>query len=343
MSYWQNKQVLVTGGAGFIGSHVVRRLVGEGSNVTVVDSLQSGKWENVQEAIADLENTAITICSEKTDRRSVLQVQCIEADVRNGQAMRNIVRDIRPDVVMHLAANASVPGSVADPAYDYASNASGTFNLLEAVRMECPKARVVVASSAAVYGEPAYFPITESSELAPISPYGASKLVAEVEAGMFHKVYNIQVVIARLFNTYGPGMPRFVILDFLKKLQADPTHLEILGSGTQLRDFNYVEDTVEGLLLLAERGVAGEAYNIATGKSHSVTELANILIGILGLTDKTRLSFTGESWRGDAQRWEVDNSKIASLGYSPKVTLASGVAKVAEWYSVMSRNGEAGS
>jgi UDP-glucose 4-epimerase len=313
MAFWKNKPVWATGGAGFIGAHVVRRLVGEAASVTVVDNLQSGKWE---------------------DLGSVRQsVQCIEADVRNAKAMRDVMRDSRPDVVLHLAANASVPGSVNDPAYDFESNTGGTFNVLDAVRLESSGARVVTVSSAAVYGEPKHFPITEQSELAPISPYGASKLAAEVEARMFRDVYKVPVVIARLFNTYGSGMPRFVILDFLKKLQRDSSRLEILGSGKQVRDFNFVEDTVQGLLVLAEKGISGEAYNIASGASHSVTELAHILIEHLGLKGKTSLAFTGESWAGDAQYWEVDIAKIKVLGYRPQVSLPEGVALVADWFN----------
>lgn len=335
MTFWNKKNVLVTGGAGFIGSHLVRRLVNEGASVTVVDNLQSGTWANVQEAIAYLANSSVHLCSDITDRRSVLQVQCIKVDVRDAAAVREVVRVVLPDVVLHLAANASVPGSVNDPAYDFETNAGGTFNVLEAVRLEKPDTRVVAVSSAAVYGEPKSFPISEQSELAPISPYGASKLAAEVESRMFHEVYKIPVVIARFFNTYGPGMPRFVILDFLRKLKKDPSQLEILGSGKQVRDFNFVDDTIQGVLVVAERGIPGEAYNIASGKSYSVTELAHTLFEIMGLAGKTTLSFTGESWAGDAQRWEVDISKVKRLGYEPHVALREGSAAVVEWFKTI--------
>lgn len=343
MGYWNDKRVLVTGGVGFIGVHVVRRLVREGAGVTVVDNLQSGKWEDLAAGIGckvkgvKWKVGGIDCTCNLSPFTSSPSLACIEADVRDAVAIRDIVKVTRPDVVLHLAANASVPGSVGDPAYDFQSNAMGTFNVLDAVRLEKPDTRVVAVSSGAVYGEPTSFPLTEASPLAPISPYGASKLAAETEARMFHSVYQVPVVIARFFNTYGPGMPRFVILDFLKKLQKDPSRLEILGNGRQVRDFNYVEDTVSGLLLLAEKGTPGEAYNIASGVSHSVTELAHVLLDVLGLAGKTELTFTGDSWAGDAQRWEVDVSKARSLGYKPATSLREGVVHVAAWYEYLVR------
>ena len=332
MTFWNNKKVLVTGGAGFIGSHLVKRLVSEGAAVTVVDNLQSGVWENIQEAVAGLGVSDVCICAAVNELGSAHQVQCIKTDVRNAVAVREVVKATQPDVVLHLAANASVPGSVNDPAYDFESNAFGTFNVLEAIRLEKPDTRVVSVSSAAVYGEPKSFPITEKSELAPISPYGASKLAAETEARMFCDVYKVPVIIARLFNTYGPGMPRFVILDFLRKLQKDSSRLEILGSGSQLRDFNFVEDTVQGLLVLAARGNSGEAYNVASGKSHSVTDLAYVILKVLNLKDLTKLVFTGESWAGDAQHWEVCISKAEELGFRPQYDLRLGLEKTIAWF-----------
>ena len=263
-------------------------LCGNATVVTVLDNLQAGKWENVRRS---------DLGPQTSDLR------CIEGDVRDADCVRRVLEETKPDVVFHLAANASVPGSVDDPVYDFESNAAGTFTVLDAVRETCPDARVVVASSGAVYGEPIEFPLKESSSLAPISPYGASKLSAEVEACMFHQVYEVNVVIARIFNSYGPRMPRFAVFDFLNKLQNDLTRLEILGSGKQVRDLNFVTDTVQGLLTLAENGVNGEAYNIASGTSHNVTEIAHVLLDILGLSGKTELVYTGESWTGDDGGW----------------------------------------
>lgn len=304
--------VLVTGGCGFIGSHLVERLVGYGAHVTALDNLTAGKVANLAEV---------------RDR-----VRVLVGDVRDADYVQRSIAEIRPRFLFHLAANASVPGSVAEPAYDFATNCAGTFALLDAVRASGGCEKVVLASSGAVYGEPVRFPIREGDPLRPISPYGASKLSAEVQAGMFHQVYGVPTVIARLFNTYGPRMARFVVLDFLRKLQRDTNVLEILGNGQQVRDFTYVADTVEALLTLAVHGTAGEPYNVSTGTSHSVTELATMLIGELGLSGRTRLTYTGQSWIGDAQQWRVCIRKARRHGYQPRWSLPDGLRRTIEWY-----------
>lgn len=309
---FEERRVLVTGGAGFIGSHLVDALVAEGARVVVVDNLQAGGWANLDE--------------------KARQATRETGDVRDASALQRIVNQYQPEFVFHLAANASVPGSVADPAYDFQTNCGGTFALLDVLRRLSPCPTVVLASSGAVYGEPRHLPITETDPLCPISPYGASKLAAEVESRMFVEVYGLPVVLARIFNSYGPRMPRFVVLDFLRKLRDTPGCLEILGSGKQVRDFTYVGDTVAGLLLLALRGAAGEAYNIASGVPHSVTDLALALLRILGLEGKTEIRYSGASWVGDAQRWEVDVSKLRDLGYRPRTDLETGLKQVVGWF-----------
>lgn len=303
---------MVTGGAGFIGSHLVETLILEGASVTVVDNLQAGTWANIDK------------CREK--------VECLEVDIRDRSVVQRILSEVHPAYVFHLAANASVPGSVENPQYDYETNSGGTFTLLEACRACEGIKKIVIASSGAVYGEPTHFPITENSPLAPISPYGSSKLGSEIEARMFASVYKVPVTVARLFNTYGPRMPRFVVFDFLRKLQASPDRLEILGSGKQVRDLNYVADTVTGFLTLGLHGVPGESYNVASGASHNVTQIAEMLLDGLGYRGRTRIEYTGQSWAGDAQHWEVDISRICGFGYAAHVPLPEGLRLVTEWY-----------
>ncbi|MEI6432665.1 MAG: SDR family NAD(P)-dependent oxidoreductase, partial [bacterium] len=258
--------VLITGAAGFIGSHLTEALADGGAIITTLDNFKAGYRRNLDDV------------RERITER--------EGDVRNPEFVQALLAEIAPQVIFHLAANASVPGSVQEPAYDYEANAVGTFVILEAARKVLGKnvAKIITTSSGAVYGEPTSFPIKEQDTLQPISPYGASKLCAEVSSRMFHRVYQSPVTIARLFNTYGPRMARFVVLDFLRKLKADPGRLEILGTGRQVRDFTYVADTVQGFLVLGMLGAEGEAYNVSSGTSCSVTELAHALIAARGLT-----------------------------------------------------------
>ena len=318
---FHNTPVLVTGGCGFIGSHLVERLAAAGAAVTVVDNFQSGARTN----LAHISQT----------------VDVVEGDVRQFTAMEALVLRCTPAYVFHLAANASVPNSVQDPAYDFEANASGTFALLNAVRLVGSCRKVVSASSGAVYGEPVTFPIAETDALAPISPYGASKLCSEVTARIMHTVYGVPVTISRIFNTYGPRMARFVILDFLKKLDRDSSRLEILGTGRQVRDFTYVTDTVEGLMLLALHGTPAEAYNVSSGTSSTVTGLAHELIAARNYMHETELCFTGQSWQGDAQRWEVSIAKLQALGYRARVNLREGIERTMAWYDGRIRAGAA--
>lgn len=306
-----NVPVLVTGGCGFIGSHLVEALVAHGARVWVLDNLRAGTLANLQTV------------------RDAVEIEI--GDVRDAARVKAVLERCRPQIVFHLAANASVPGSVDDPAYDFETNSAGTFTLLNTLRELNTDARIVLASSGAVYGQPELFPITEEALINPISPYGASKTCAETIAEMFHRVYGLPVVTARIFNTFGPRMARFVILDFLRKLRNDPSVLEILGDGQQKRDFNFVADTVQGLLLLAERGSINQAYNLSSGYSVSVTEIAQRLIAALGLTGQTRITYTGSSWPGDAQRWEVSIEKLSKIGYTPTVDLKNGLARTIEW------------
>jgi UDP-glucose 4-epimerase len=309
---FEGRRVLVTGGCGFIGSHLVEQLVARGAAVWVLDNLQAGTPENLN----SVRN----------------QVNLVIGDVRDPGCVKRVVELSRPAYVFHLAANASVPGSVEDPAYDFETNSAGTFALFDALRGYGRSEKVVLASSGAVYGQPQVFPIVEEQLWDPISPYGASKVCAETIARMFQRVYGLPVVTARIFNTYGPRMARFVVLDFLRKLQHNPNVLEVLGNGQQMRDFTFVTDTVQGLLLLAERGLMAEAYNLSSGCSVSVTEVAQRLIAALGLTGQTRITYTGSSWLGDAQRWVVSIEKIGRLGYVPEVDLEDGLAQTIQWY-----------
>jgi UDP-glucose 4-epimerase len=308
--FYKDKQVLVTGGAGFIGSHLVEALVAGGARVRVIDDLSAGRLDNLADSIANVEFRQLDI-TKADDLMGTLDGM---------------------DVVFHLAANASVPKSVENPRYDFCCNALGTLNILSALRRSSVQ-NCVLASSGAVYGEPAKFPIEESHPLIPISPYGASKVSCEALAHAFHASYGVPVTIARIFNTYGARQPRFVMYDFYRKLAVDPARLEILGNGKQIRDFCYVADTVSALMHVGIRAGDGcEAFNVSSGSSYSVVEVARSMFDVMGLDD-VQVVLSGKSWAGDAQRWEVSIEKIMQhTMYRPAYDLKSGLARFIRWF-----------
>ena len=310
---WQDKEVLVTGGAGFIASHLVDLLVEKGASVTALDNLKDGKIEN-------LEQSKDKICFKKTD-------------VRDYEGLREVIKEKEIEIVFHFAANANVPYSVEDPKYDFETNACGTFNVLKSC-MDNDVEKVIYASSAAVYGEPEYIPVDENHPLNPISPYGASKLAAEKLGFAYYHTYGIPFVSMRIFNTYGPRQPRYVMFDFLKKLRENPNKLEVLGTGEQIRDYCYVTDMANVFILAAENeNAVGEAFNIAGGNTISIKELAELLVRILRLEGNTEIYYTGKSWKGDIVKLVADINKIKSkLGFEPKIKLKEGIVKLKDWF-----------
>lgn len=309
--WYNNKNILVTGGAGFIGSHLVDLLVQFGSRVHILDDLSAGKKAN----IAHLED----------------RVVFFNGSISDPEIVKRALTGI--EIVFHLAANASVPRSVNDPSYDFNANAFGTFIFLDTARKYCHDMPLfVVASSGAVYGQPEIFPITEATTLSPISPYGASKVSMEAFARAFHSSFGMPLQIARIFNTYGPRQPRFVMYDFYHKLIQRKSYLEILGDGLQVRDFCYVKDTIFALLQLGKRqNMPCDVFNISSGKSYSIIEVAQTMIEIMGLKN-IEFVFTGSSWAGDAYRWEVSIEKIlANTNYLPRFTLDKGLREFITW------------
>ncbi|MHA1797898.1 MAG: SDR family NAD(P)-dependent oxidoreductase [Candidatus Helarchaeota archaeon] len=288
---------LVTGGAGFIGSHLVDHLIKKKYTVTVVDDLSAGTLKNIEQ-VKD-------------------QIKFIKGDIADHEFIKSIFQEDF-DYIFHLAANASVPTSVDNPRLDFNANAFGTFNLLEASIDRSVK-KIVYASSAAVYGEPQYTPIDEKHPLCPISPYGASKLAGEAYGLACATTYGIRFTSLRIFNCIGPRQPRYVIFDFLNKLLKNKKELEILGTGENVRDFIYVEDVCEAFVQSAEKKATdGKAYSLGTGKSVTITQLAKQILNNLNLND-TKLKYTGFSWKGDVKKLIADNSK-ALKDFSLKIT-----------------------
>jgi UDP-glucose 4-epimerase len=299
-------EVLVTGGAGFIGSHVVDSLVDCGYGVRVVDDLSTGKLSNIE---AHLRSG---------------RVDFVRGDVKDAGFVRKCVRGV--GAVVHLAAVTSVPFSVDNPGFTYDTNVAGTLNLL----ILCAEERVgkfVFTSSCAVYGEPECLPVNEKCPTSPISPYAESKLAAERFCLGFHEKRLLRSVVLRLFNVYGPrqGVNDYsgVITRFIdRSRQGLP--LIIHGDGSQTRDFVHVFDVVEAVLSSLENEDAeGEVVNIGSGVPISVLELAKTVLELTGsnleiLYDKPRL--------GDVKYSYADVSKAARLlGYKPKFSLKNGL------------------
>ena len=310
---WKGTSVLVTGGAGFLGSHLVDRLIELGSTVTVIDDLSFGKRENVNK-----------------------RADFVELDIKNYGALKNVVSRVSPKVVYHLAANATTKESAmgwSDPVSDYQINAIGTLNVLMAMADAGLKSHVIYASSAAVYGEPEYTPIDEKHPTNPKSPYGVSKLAGEKYMLIYHKECGIPATVLRIFNVYGPRQPRYVMFDLLKKLKRDPSKLKVIGTGEQVRNYCYVSDAIDAFVLAAEKNAVGEIFNLAGKDIVNIRELVEKILGMLGLSGRTRVSYTGESWRGDILRLVANTLKIRErLGFEPRVPLDEGLSRLMGWF-----------
>ncbi|MDI6807909.1 MAG: GDP-mannose 4,6-dehydratase [Candidatus Eisenbacteria bacterium] len=306
---WALRHVLVTGGAGFIGSHLVEQLTKRGTVVTVVDDLSAGRRENLVGA----------------GGRAHLK----QADIRQLR-WEELLGEQSYDVIFHLAANAYVPPSVERPAWDYGINLAGTFQLLEALRQMRWPGALIYASSAAVYGEPVRMPIQEEDATVPISPYGVAKLAAERYIAVYSQLYGLRAASMRFFSVYGPRQRKQVVYDLIQKVVRNPTELPIYGDGTQTRDFNYVDDTARAMILAAEcASLQGETYNVASGRECSIRELAEIICGILRA--QPRFIYSGSIRPGDPEKWKVNLDRLTTLGYRPQVTMEEGVRRTADW------------
>jgi UDP-glucose 4-epimerase len=214
-----------------------------------------------------------------------------------------------------------------NPLVDFETNAKGTLHVLEKARKD--DAKVVFASSAAVYGNPTVFPTPESYGFHPFSCYGLSKVVGEEYCQMYKEQYGLDIVITRFANVYGLRC-HGVIHDFLEKLAADPNKLVIIGTGKQCRDFVHVSDVVKALVLLGSKdNVNGEVYNLGLGRTVSILELADMMLKILNLQNRTVISTTGVSWQGDVTKIWFDITKAKKeLNWNPKVSLEDNIKEI---------------
>ncbi len=313
------KNILITGGLGFIGSNLARALVGYGAKVTLVDSLiptYGGNLFNIQD-IRD-------------------QVDCNISDVRDPYAMEHFVQG--KDFLFNLAGQTSHMDSMLNPQTDLEINAAAQLSILEACRKFNPDIKLVFASTRQLYGKPDYLPVNESHPIRPVDVNGINKLAGEWYHLLYNNVYGIKACALRLTNTYGPGMrvkdARQTFLGIWVRLLLEGKPIKVFGDGKQLRDFNYMDDCVDALLMAAASDTAnGKVYNLGSREVVSLESLAEMMVNLGYGGEYDLIPFPPERKAIDIGDYYSDFSLIEKeLGWSPKVGLQQGLQKTIEYY-----------
>ena len=300
-------RALVTGGAGFIGSNVVDALVERGDEITVIDNLSTGKRDNLEPALSN-------------------GVRLVEADFRDGEAMRDIVEETKPETIFHLGAQIDVRKSVADPAFDATVNVVGTINMLAAAQAAGVKRFVNSSTGGAIYGEGRVIPAPETHPAEPEAGYGQSKLSAEGYCELFRRLHKLSTVSLRYGNVYGPRQDPLgeagVIAIFCGKL-VDGGRPTVFGDGMQTRDYVYVGDVVAANLAAADSDIGG-AFNIGLGIQSTVMDIVHALARLAG-RDDFKAEHASER-PGEIMHIALDASRAREeLGWEPKVQLEDGL------------------
>lgn len=311
----QYQRILVAGGAGFIGSHIVDKLLEVGAEVRVLDNFSTGQMENLDK------------------HRHNKKFHLIKGDIRDDKQVRAAVKDV--DAVFNDAAVVSVRLSIEHPLLVNEVNVSGALNLLKA-SADSTVERFIQASSASVYGDAETQPITEDTPYKPISPYAVSELAAESYAKAFYKAYGLQTVCLRYFNVYGPRQSYSpytgaITLFMNQLLEGKP--ITVFGDGEQTRDFVYVEDVaLANMLALTRKEAEGEVFNIATGEATSINELAKTLLEIIGKSRTEPIHTDPKPGEIKHSRASIDKARML-LGYKPVFTIDSGLEQLVRWFT----------
>ncbi len=303
-------KILVTGGAGFIGSHIVDKLIGENHQVSVVDNLSCGNRDNVD------------------SRASFYQM-----DIADKDKIYDLFNSEKFETVIHAAAQKNLQASVIDPQFDAKVNLLGSINLMEASRLSGTKKFVYLSSGGAMYGETKKRPTPENHPIQPIYPYGISKWVVEYYLDFYHRHYGVKYVSLRLSNVYGPrqdpGGEAGVVAVFFDQILGNQQPI-INGEGVQTRDFVYVKDVADAVLLAIEKGKNGQ-YNVATQKETSVNELFNIIVKVC---EKQIPEKHGPALPGEQMTSCLSYQKIKKdLGWQPATDLPTGLKFTKQWFS----------
>ena len=307
------KHIVVTGGAGFLGSHLVDKLIQDGEEVTVIDNLFRGQSENIN---AHMDNKNFKLLTDAIQNRQKIEKDLLEADA-----------------VVHFASISSVFRSITDPEEVNTVNVTGTINLLNlCVKQDVQK--FIFSSSAAVYGGIINRPMRENDPVYPLSPFAASKIAGEAYCQAYYETYSLHTIILRFWNVYGPRTTktyRRVNSKFAEAIcKKEP--LKITGNGKQTRDFTYVSDAVDAIILaLNNKTIKGQTINIGTGKPTTINQLANLYKKIGGNPNQEIQHISPK--KGDLINSYADITKAKkTLEYKPKIDLETGIPKYLEWY-----------
>ncbi|MFN4835072.1 MAG: NAD-dependent epimerase/dehydratase family protein [Pseudanabaena sp.] len=298
------KIVLITGVTGFLGRYIARQFSQAG---WLVAGIGTRPPENAP----------------RQELSHYYQMVLPSAD------LAAIAQQLQPDVCVHCAGRASVELSVSDPASDFQASVAMTFHLLDTLRLYVPKCHLIYLSSAAVYGNPSFIPVSESRVTAPISPYGFHKLMGEQLCLEFFRVYQLPTTIARIFSAYGAGLRRQVVWDICQKVLTQ-NRIKLYGTGQESRDFIHGIDVATAMLVLAENSIGqADIFNLSTGMETKIEDLVRLIVA--KLNPEIEIEFVGNLPSGVPCNWQANITKIQQLGFEPKVDLEKGLDSFMQW------------
>lgn len=303
----KKQRVIVIGAGGFLGSHISNFFHEQHSDVFLVGKLSDNNNPPQEKCFNNVLNERLP-----------------------SRRFEQLVREIKPDAIIHCAGTSSVINSMAAPFEDFTTSVNLCAYILETIRLHSPKSKFVLLSSAAVYGCPEVLPISENTLLLPISPYGYHKVMNELLAEEYNRIYGITTIILRIFSAYGEGLRKQVLYDMCNKFLDKTTNtIKVYGTGKETRDFIHVNDLCKSIDVLLTHGAVG-VHNIGSGTGTSIEQLLDLISQ--NFESKKQIEFTGETRQGDPLYWEADIKKLSAHGFRPEISIQEGVTKYCKWF-----------